>query len=170
MTIETRPHPNETPGGDFSDALRANLLQLVHARFGERIAEMVSRSLGDAPITARDAQAILRAAAKLSDARERAYTSAGVKPADFVWAQRDRPRAPDARHRRLLDFCAEVIRKRTARPADPARVARAAELLHDSVRAYLEKRGRWPILDTSELELHGKPVALTLASWTATDV
>jgi hypothetical protein len=169
MTIETRPHPNQIPGGDLSDALRANLLQLVYSRFGERIAEMVSRSLGNAPITARDAQAILRAAAIMSDARKRAYTSAGVKPTDFVWAERDRPRAPDARHRPLLDFCAQVIRKRTARSADPLRVARAAEQLHDGVRAYLEKRGRWPILNASELDLHGKPVALTLACWTATD-
>jgi hypothetical protein len=153
MPIET--HPDAFTPGDLSDAIRASLLQLVYTRFGERVAEMASRSLGNAPITARDAAAILRAAAKMSEAREAAFASAGFKATDFTWVGCDRPRVPEARQPALLAYCVKVLGKKTP----------AAEQLHDRVQAFLEKRGQWPILNTREFQARAKPVTLTLAAW-----
>jgi hypothetical protein len=140
---------------DLADAIRANLLQTLYARFGERIAEMAARSLGNAPLTTRDADRVVKAAAALAAARKSAFASAGLKSTHFLWAEQERPRVPDSRHRELLAFC--------------ARITRDAESLHDRVRVYLEKRGHWPILDASELEMQAKPAARMLAAWNAGD-
>jgi hypothetical protein len=151
---------------ELADAIRANLLRTLYSRFGDRITEMASRSLGDAPLTAHDAEDILNAAATLSEARNAAFTSAGLKLTDFTWAERDRPRAPDSQHGALLAFCAEVVRESAADFYD---IREAAGQLHDRVRAYLEKRGHWPILAASEFEVRAKPAARMLAVWNACD-
>ncbi len=148
---------------ELADAIRANLLRTLYSRFGDRITEMASRSLGDAPLTAHDADRILESAAMLSQARKRAFATARLTLTDFLWAQRDRPRAPDSRHRALLEYCEELVRG-SAHDSTHSRPNRAAEQLHDRVRAFLERRGRWPILNASELDVHAKPAALILAA------
>ena len=164
MPADTHHPRNGLAGGELADALRANLLQLLYARFGERIAEMASRSLGHRPVTTRDVEAILRAAARMSEARRAAFASAGLELSDFLWAERDRPRMPDPRNGALLRLCTQIIREGAEKSTD---IQNAAELLHDQVRAYLKKRGHWPILDTHELEAHAKPAARMLAAWNA---
>jgi hypothetical protein len=165
------PIDTSRPCGALADtelaaAVRSNLLGTLYSRFGDRITEMASRSLGDAPLTAHDAADILKAAATLSVARNAAFTSAGLKLTDFTWAERDRARVPDSQHGALLAFCAEIVRECGANPRD---VREAAGQLHDRVRAYLEKRGHWPIVAAGELEVHAKPAARMLAVWNACD-
>jgi hypothetical protein len=151
--IDTRRLRDVPRDPDLADAIRANLLQALYSRFGERIAEMAARSLGTVPLTTRDAGRILKAAATLAAARKLAFASARLKSKDFVWADSDRPRVADCRHRELLAFCATLGR-------DP-------DALHDRVRVYLEKRGFWPILNAGELEAQAKPAARMLAAWDA---
>jgi hypothetical protein len=166
------PIDTSRPCGALADtelaaAVRSNLLGTLYSRFGDRITEMASRSLGDAPLTAHDAADILKAAATLSVARNAAFTSAGLKLTDFTWAERDRARVPDSQHRALLKYCAEIVRENVDAPQQARGVA---ERLHDRVRGFLERRGHWPILDASELEAYAKPAALMLASWTRSGV
>jgi hypothetical protein len=144
---------------ELADAIRANLTQTL-SRFGEHIAEMASRSLGDATLTANDAARILKAAAVLAEARKKAFASAGLRLSDFVSAKQARPRSIDRRHPALLAYCAFVVDANVV-----SSKAQAAERLHDRVRAFLEKRGQWPIVDASELEAHAKPAAHMLAAW-----
>lgn len=155
MPTETRTPHTALAGGELSDALRANLLQLVYSQFGERMAEMVSRSLGNASITARDVEAILRAAEKMSAARKTAFTSAKLTLENFVWADRGRARAPDSRHPALLAYCVKVVGGN----------ARTGDRLHDRVQSFLEKRGQWPILNAHEFMTRAKPTVLLLAAW-----
>lgn len=157
---------SDFPEGELADALRSNLLQLLYTRFGERVAEMTSRALGNEPVTPCEVDAILRAAANMSRARRAAFASAGLDAADFLWAERARPRIPDPRHGALLALCAQIVHESAAESDD---TRKAAELLHDRVRTYLEKRGQWPILDAHELEAHARPAARMLAAWNAGD-
>ena len=159
MPIDTR-RPSDVLGDSESSAIRASLLQ-TYARFGERIAEMASRSLKDTPLSRRDAQKVLQAAATLSEARKSAFASAGLRLAKL----RDRSAVRERRHVALLKYCADVVSGSTRTANDSSSINDAAEQLHDCVRAFLDKRGRWPILNVSEFEAHAKPAVLMLAAW-----
>jgi hypothetical protein len=85
--IDTRCLRDAPADTELADAVRASLLQALYSRFGERITEMAARSLGNAPLTAGDANRILKAAAALAQARESAFAAAGLEAKDFAWGR-----------------------------------------------------------------------------------
>jgi hypothetical protein len=85
--IDTRRLRDAPVDTELADAIRSSLLQALYTRFGERMVETVARSLGNAPLTAGDADRILKAAAALVQARESAFAAAGLDAKDFAWGR-----------------------------------------------------------------------------------
>ncbi|WP_129781745.1 hypothetical protein [Peristeroidobacter soli] len=168
MPIETS-HPRDTlASSPATDAIRASLLQ-TYTRFGGRIAELASRSLRD-PLTRRDAERLLRAAASLGEARRLAFVSAGFQIGALVRTKCGRVRMRQRWDRAVLDYCVDIINESAEDCADFEFVVNEAERLHDRVRAFLDKRGRWPVLGAREFEANAKPAILVLAAWRSSEV
>jgi len=69
------------------------------------------------------------------------------------------------RHPVLLRHCAELLDTGLGSHADGRSVGERAARLHDHVRAFLDKQGRWPIRTAAEYERHARPAAVVLAAW-----
>jgi hypothetical protein len=73
------------------------------------------------------------------------------------------------RHAALLADCLELVRESRVETSGPEALGEAAKRLHDRVREFLEKRGRWPLSGADDYEEHAKPIAVVLAAWDAAD-
>ncbi len=73
------------------------------------------------------------------------------------------PVPADGRHAALLEYCRELVRESHSDPDE------AARQLHDRVRTFLERRGRWPLSGADDYERHAKPAAIVIATWNVSD-
>jgi len=71
----------------------------------------------------------------------------------------------EGRHEALLRQCVDLTRGGFQGPSNRSTIGEAAAWLHDRVRTFLEKQGRWPIRDADEYERHAKPTAVVMAAW-----
>jgi hypothetical protein len=71
----------------------------------------------------------------------------------------------EGRHEALLRQCVEITRGGFQSPSARHAIGEAAAQLHDRVRTFLEKQGRWPIQDPAEYESYAKPAAIVMAAW-----
>lgn|GEM_PF-2507971 len=162
--------PLEAP---VDESLRSDLLEAIRRELGEPLGDAASLSLKDAPLSKSMAEKVLQAAVNVSAARRAALASAGLV-AGGVEPPVEAPDAEQAaideeRHQALLAFCAELVRTGTQGPGDARTVDEAAAHLHDRVRAFLQRRGHWPIADTGVYEAQAKPAALVMVEWSTSD-
>lgn len=71
----------------------------------------------------------------------------------------------EGRHEALLKQCVGLVRSGFPAAADKRSVGEAAAELHDRVRTFLDRQGRWPIQDAAAYENHARPAAIVLAAW-----
>jgi hypothetical protein len=153
---------------DLADALRAEILRAVRNELGASASEAATLSLQGRPLTERTVERVLQAAARAAAARAAALKSAGLAPGvseSGLSLRKAVVEAAPPRDLRLLQYCLELIRSYRPELRDAPVFWRAAERLHDRVRALLERRGHWPIADERAYEEHAKPAALVLVSW-----
>ena len=150
-----------------TDSLLADVLRAIRRELGDSAGDLAKRSLEHRSLSRRAVERVLQAAVRASAARKAARVSAGLASSGAESPPSTRMPSPHTQRRdlRLLQHCFELARANRPELADARALWQAAEALHDGVRAFLERQGRWPIADARAYEEHAKPAALVLASW-----
>jgi hypothetical protein len=169
----------EPLGLEIAGVLRGGMLRAIRRELGAQVGDMAVRSMSGKPLTRRSVERILRAAVDLSAAREEALvsaTSAAVEPPPPMTTKHSSAASKsrveeivrpllEGRHEALLRQCVEITRGGFQSPFTRDAIGEAAARLHDRVRTFLEKQGRWPIRDSAEYERYAKPAVIVMAAW-----
>ncbi len=162
-TMRNAP-PAEPLERPVADTLRAGMLRAIRRELGSGAGDLALVSLQGTPLTKRTMEQVLQAAVSLSAARKAALASAGLAAVTGGQPAVDSEQGSE-RHEMLLAYCAELVGSGLPGASGRLTLDADAQALHDRVRAFLERQGRWPITDDASYEVHAKPAALVMATW-----